>query len=48
MARQNKQEVILTASGHQVDKDLLRVPIKVTPSLQALLEIGRASCRERV
>ena len=37
MARQNKQEVILTASGHQVDKDLLRVPIKVTPSLQALL-----------
>ncbi|MEW5954306.1 MAG: hypothetical protein AB1815_11395 [Bacillota bacterium] len=37
MAKQSKQEVILTPSGHQVDKDLLRVPIKVTPSLQALL-----------
>lgn len=32
-----KQEDIFTPSGHQVDKDLMRVPIKVSPSLQALI-----------
>ncbi|SFG64604.1 hypothetical protein SAMN05660649_02276 [Desulfotomaculum arcticum] len=37
MAKKNKQEVILTPSGHEVDRDLARVPIKVSPSLQALI-----------
>jgi len=37
MAGKNKQEIMLTPSGHQADKDLARVPIKVSPSLQALL-----------
>ncbi|MEG6522984.1 hypothetical protein [Desulfotomaculum sp. 1211_IL3151] len=32
-----KQEIEFTVSGHEVDKDLARVPIKVSPSLQALI-----------
>ena len=37
MAKKNKQEIILTPSGHEVDRDLTRVPIKVSPALQALI-----------
>ncbi len=37
MAGKNRQEIILTPSGHQADKDLAKVPIKVSPSLQALI-----------
>lgn len=32
-----KQEALLSASGHEYDKDLARVPIKVSPALQALV-----------
>lgn len=32
-----KQEIDFTVSGHEVDKDLARVPIKVSPALQALI-----------
>jgi hypothetical protein len=32
-----QQENILTPSGHQVDKDLMKVAVKVSPSLQALI-----------
>ncbi|GAB6179516.1 hypothetical protein JCM14036_08350 [Desulfotomaculum defluvii] len=32
-----KQEIEFTISGHEVDKDLARVPIKVSPALQALI-----------
>lgn len=37
MAKQNKQEILLTPSGHEADKELMKVPIKVSPALQALL-----------
>ena len=37
MAKAKTQETILTVSGYEVDKDLIRVPIKVSPSLQALI-----------
>lgn len=38
MTKKNKQqENIFTPSGHQVDKDLMKVPVKVSPSLQALI-----------
>jgi len=37
LTKQKKQDIILTASGHQYDKDLARVPIKVSPALQALI-----------
>ena len=37
MAKQNKQETLLTPSGHEADKELMKVPIKVSPALQALL-----------
>lgn len=37
MTKKNKQEIMLTASGHQADKDLTRVPVKVSPSLQAMI-----------
>ncbi|MTI84932.1 MAG: hypothetical protein FH756_13795 [Firmicutes bacterium] len=37
MAKNSKQEVTLTPSGHEADKELGRVPIKVSPSLQALI-----------
>ncbi|WP_027364510.1 hypothetical protein [Desulfotruncus alcoholivorax] len=37
MAKKSKQEILLTPSGHEVDRDLARVPIKVSPSLQALI-----------
>lgn len=32
-----KQEKIITPSGHQVDKDLMKVLVKVSPALQALI-----------
>ncbi|MCL2336010.1 MAG: hypothetical protein FWC60_01170 [Firmicutes bacterium] len=35
--KKNKPEIIITPSGHEVDKDLAKVPIKVSPPLQALL-----------
>jgi len=35
--KKNNQEVLLTPSGHEVDRQLTRVPIKVSPSLQALI-----------
>jgi len=31
------QENVFTPSGHQVDKDLMKVAVKVSPSLQALI-----------
>ncbi len=37
LAKSSKQEVTLTPSGHEADKELERVPIKVSPSLQALI-----------
>ena len=38
MAKKNTEpENLLTPSGHQVDKDLIKVPIKVSPSMQALI-----------
>lgn len=38
MARKSKQqENIFTPSGHQVDRDLMKVSVKVSPSLQALI-----------
>lgn len=37
MARKNKQEFTLTASGFEYDKELSRVPVKVFPALQALI-----------
>ena len=37
MARKSKQQVTLTPSGHEFDQDLAKVPIKVSPSLQALI-----------
>lgn len=37
LARKNKQEFTLTASGFEYDKELSRVPIKVFPALQALI-----------
>lgn len=38
MAKQrSKPEITITPSGHEVDKELARVPIKVSPPLQALL-----------
>jgi len=33
----NKKQETLTASGYQYDSDLVRVPIKVTPALQAVI-----------
>jgi hypothetical protein len=33
----NKKQETLTASGYQYDKDLVRVPIKVSPALQAII-----------
>ncbi len=35
--KKSKSEIIITPSGHEVDKDLARVPVKVSPSLQALM-----------
>ncbi len=35
--KKSKPEIIITPSGHEVDKDLAKVPIKVSPPLQALL-----------
>ncbi|SFR08616.1 hypothetical protein [Desulfoscipio geothermicus] len=35
--KKSKPEKIITPSGHEVDRDLARVPIKVSPSLQALM-----------
>lgn len=32
-----KQEALLSISGHEYDKDLARVPIKVSPALQAIV-----------
>ncbi|TYO94739.1 hypothetical protein [Desulfallas thermosapovorans] len=38
MVRKSKQqENIFTPSGHQVDRDLMKVSVKVSPSLQALI-----------
>jgi len=37
MAKQKKQELSLTVSGYEYDKELSRVPIKVFPALQALV-----------
>lgn len=37
MTKQKKQEFALTVSGYEYDKELSRVPIKVFPSLQALI-----------
>lgn len=37
MAKKNKQEFTLTASGFEYDKELSRVPVKVFPALQALI-----------
>ena len=33
----NKKQEMLTASGYQYDSDLVKVPIKVTPALQAVI-----------
>ncbi|MEW6695927.1 MAG: hypothetical protein ACOY35_12215 [Bacillota bacterium] len=35
--KSKNQEPVLTVSGHQYDRDLARVPIKVSPALQALV-----------
>lgn len=35
--KKSKPEIMITPSGHEVDKDLTKVPIKVSPPLQALL-----------
>ncbi|HBX24422.1 MAG TPA: hypothetical protein DEF34_12440 [Desulfotomaculum sp.] len=35
--KKSKPEIIITPSGHEVDKDLAKVPIKVSSSLQALM-----------
>lgn len=35
--KSKSQELVLTVSGHRYDKDLARVPIKVSPALQALV-----------
>ncbi len=35
--KSTQQENIFTPSGHQVDKDLMKVTVKVSPSLQALI-----------
>jgi len=35
--KKSKPEIIITPSGHEADKDLAKVPIKVSPSLQALM-----------
>lgn len=35
--KKSKPEIIITPSGHEVDRDLARVPVKVSPSLQALI-----------
>lgn len=37
MAKQEKSDFILTASGYDYDKELSKVSIKVIPSLQALI-----------
>lgn len=37
MAKQKKQDFALTVSGYEYDKELSRVPIKIFPSLQALI-----------
>lgn len=37
MAKQQKKEIALSTFGHEYDKDLSRVPIKVSPALQALI-----------
>lgn len=37
MSKHSKQEILLTPSGHEVDKELMKVPVKVSPALQALL-----------
>lgn len=34
---ENKKQETLTASGYQYDSDLVRVPIKVSPALQAVI-----------
>jgi len=35
--KSKQQENIFTPSGHQVDKDLMKVAVKVSPSMQALI-----------
>jgi len=35
--KNTQQENVFTPSGHQVDKDLVKVAVKVSPSLQALI-----------
>lgn len=35
--KKSKPEIIITQSGHEADRDLARVPIKVSPALQALV-----------
>lgn len=35
--KKDKKEFTLTASGHEYDKELTRLPIKVFPALQALI-----------
>lgn len=35
--KKSKPEIMITPSGHEVDKELAKVPIKVSPPLQALL-----------
>lgn len=37
MARQEKNDFVLTTSGYEYDKELARVSIKVVPALQALI-----------
>ncbi|MHB8158495.1 MAG: hypothetical protein ACYDEQ_14085 [Desulfocucumaceae bacterium] len=37
MTDAKKKEITLTASGYEYDRDLVKVPIKVSPALQAVL-----------
>lgn len=37
MSDKKKQEITLTESGHQFDRELARVPVKVSPALQAVI-----------